>query len=80
MKPWAGYHVDVVKNPGKVRYWLDIIDNGGEIGKYSISRIGRRSVVKENSQINELFSNPINDIVFLDASNEDWKYKEQMNG
>lgn len=80
LKPWAGYHVDVVKNPGKVRYWLDIIDNGGEIGKYSINRIGRRSVVKENSQINELFSNPINDIVFLDASNEDWKYKEQMNG
>lgn len=79
-KPWGGYHVDVANNPGKVRYWLDIIDSSDEIGKYSVDRIGRRSVIKENSQINELMSAPINDIVFLDGSNEDWKYKEQMNG
>lgn len=78
--PWAGYHPDVVNNPGKVRYWLDIIDSSDEIGKYSIDRIGRRSVIKDNSQINELISNPVNDIVFLDSSNEDWKYKEQVNG
>lgn len=78
--PWCGYNVNVVKDPGSVRYWLDIIDSSDEIGKYSVNRIGRRSVIKENSQINELFSHPINDIVFLDASNEDWKYKEQMNG
>lgn len=79
-RPWAGYNVNVAKDPGSVRYWLDIIDSTDEIGKYSVSRIGRRSVIKENSQINELFTNPINDIVFLDASNEDWKYKEQMYG
>lgn len=77
--PWTGYHVDVAKNPGKVRYWLDIIDSSDEIGKYSISRIGRRSVIKENSQINELYQNAVNDIVFIDASNEDWKFKESGN-
>lgn len=76
--PWFGYNVNVAKDPSKLRYWLDILDSNGTIGQFSIKRIGRRTIAKENSKINEIFASDINDIVFIDASNEDWKYKEVL--
>jgi hypothetical protein len=44
---------------------LDIIDTNAEIGQYSVSRIGRRTKVEENSKINEVFEADIPDIVFI---------------
>lgn len=78
--PWYGYCIDVAINPGKIHYWFDIIDDDGIIGKYSVRRIGRRTVAKENSKVNEVYANQPNDIVFIDTTNEDWKYKEQLYG
>lgn len=63
--PWAGYNVDVLIAPEKLRYWLDIIDTQAELGKYSVKRIGRRSKVTENTKINEVFEASIPDIVFI---------------
>jgi hypothetical protein len=36
------------------------------MGGYSVDRIGRRAVVKENSKINEVMTTELNDIVFLE--------------
>lgn len=63
--PWGGYIVDVKVAPENLRYWLDIIDTNAEIGQYSVSRIGRRTKVEENSKINEVFEADIPDIVFI---------------
>lgn len=73
--PWTGYTPDAYLNPEKLRYWLDIIDTTSSIGKYSVQRIGRRSVVTEDSKVNEVFSREINDIVFVEApvNEEDWE-------
>lgn len=78
--PWHGYCVEVATDPSKLRYWLDLLDTDATIGQFSVDRIGRRSVVKENNKVNEVFPSEINDVVFIDRSNTDWKYMEQMNG
>lgn len=80
--PWYGYCVDVAINPQRIHYWLDIIDDDGIIGKYSIQRIGRRTVAKVNSKVNEVYANQVNDIVFIDTTKleEDWKYKSMLYG
>lgn len=65
--PWTGYIVDAKTAPEKLRYWLDLIDTSADISKYSVSRIGRRSIVKEDSKINEVFSQDVMDIVFIEA-------------
>lgn len=72
--PWYGYRVEVFTDPGQLDYWLDIIDTGATVGQFSIARIGRRSVVTNNSKINQVFEAPINDIVFIDTTNEDFDY------
>lgn len=73
--PWYGYKVDVLANPEKIRYWLDFIDTAAPIGKYSVNRIGRRTVVTEDSKINEVFSREINDIVFIEmpSREDEWQ-------
>lgn len=72
-KPWYGYNVDVAANPAKITYWLDILDTDSTLGQFSIKRIGRRTVAKENSKVNEVFQHSILDIVFIDVNSNDWK-------
>lgn len=69
--PWNGYNIDIITSPQSIRYWLDIIDSSTPLGAYSVNRIGRRSVVKENNKINEVLSKEVPDIVFIDDSEED---------
>ena len=71
---WFGYNVDVAVNPSNLRYWLDILDSAGTIGQFSIQRIGRRTVAKENSKINEVFQHVINDVIFIDQTDKSWDY------
>lgn len=68
--PWYGYNVDIRIAPEKLRYWLDIIDTNAAIGAYSISRIGKRTVAKENSKINQVFEGEIPDIVFIENTGD----------
>lgn len=60
----------VSSNPEVLDYWLDFIDTGSEMGKYSISSIGRRSKVVSDSKINFLYAKEVPDIIFL--TTEQW--------
>ena len=75
---WTGYNVNIKLNPSKIRYWLDIIDTTSPIGKYSVQRIGRRSKVTENSKIDQIFTQNVNDIVFFEAPNDESKRREKI--
>lgn len=68
--PWGGYRVEVSNAPEKIRYWLDLIDTGSTLGKYSVNRIGRRTKVEENSKIAEVYAQELNDIVFLETTSD----------
>lgn len=63
---------DEVKNtPWIIEYFLDFIDSGAEIGKYSVENIGRRSkiIADSGSKINSVFEPVIIDLVFVDSTN-----------
>lgn len=68
--PWAGYIVDVKIAPEKLRYWLDIIDTSAEVGVFSVSRIGRRTIAQENTKINQVFEGEIPDLVFIENTGD----------
>jgi hypothetical protein len=59
------WNPDVFNNPGNLNYWLDFIDTGSEIGKYSISQIGRRTKVVNSDDIKTLYNKDVPDIIFL---------------
>lgn len=77
--PWTGYRIETVTAPEKLRYWLDFIDTTSAIGKYSINRIGRRSIVTEDSKVSEVYSREVNDIIFIKAPTDQSKWEETMN-
>lgn len=66
--PWRGYRREIITDPHTIRYWLDIIDSNSALGAYSVNRIGRRSQVRDDSQIHEVLTREVPDIVFIDGS------------
>ena len=65
------WNPDVFENPGKINFWLDFIDTGSEIGKYSINQIGRRTKVVNNKDIKSVYNSEVPDIIFLEGLNQD---------
>ncbi len=68
--PWVGYNVDILSHPSKIRYWLDLIDSSSALGAYSVNKIGRRTVAKENTNINEVLNREVPDILFIDGTKD----------
>jgi hypothetical protein len=64
------WNPDVFENPEKLNYWLDFIDTGSAIGKYSVSQIGRRTKVINSSDINSLYNKEVPDIVFIENNSK----------
>lgn len=70
---WEGtnhWNPDVFNNPEKINFWLDFIDTGSEIGKYSINQIGRRTKVVNNTDITSVYNKEVPDIIFIENNEE----------
>lgn len=77
-KQTKGWNPDVLYNPKNLNYWLEIIDDGTSIGKYSINMIGRRTKVINDNNIKSIYNNEVPDVVFL--TNEEYDdLKEHYN-
>jgi hypothetical protein len=68
----------VYQDPQSLTYWLDFIDEGTEISKYSINEIGLRSIVTNDSNIQLIYNNDIPDIIFLENTTEGRKKKKEL--
>lgn len=72
-KNWSAYNSwnpDVFHNPENLNFWLDFIDTGSEIGKYSISEIGRRTKVVNNNDIKTIYNMEVPDVIFIEGLNQ----------
>ena len=67
------YKTDYYSQPDTIDYFLDIIDEDTELGKYSIGNIGKRtlSIFDNNEGINCVFEPAIPDIVYVVNSQYD---------
>lgn len=65
------WNPDVFNNPELINFWLDFIDTGSEMGKYSIKEIGRRTIVESDSDITSVYTNEVPDIIFLDGYDQE---------
>lgn len=63
---------EIINDPSSLDFFLDIIDSGAEIGKYSVETIGRRSKVIEEDEINCIFEYEIPDLVFINPKDKDY--------
>lgn len=65
------WNPDVFENPDKINFWLDFIDTGSEIGRYSINQIGRRTKVVNNADIKSVYNSEVPDVIFIEGLNQD---------
>ena len=54
----------VFSNPGSLDYWLEFLDDGDDLRKYSVSAIGKRTKVVNKDTIHSIFN--IQDIMFIE--------------
>lgn len=64
------WNPDVFNEPANLNFWLDFIDTGSEIGKYSINQIGRRTKVVNETTITSIYNSEVPDIIFIEGLNE----------
>lgn len=73
----GGFYDEVLKTPSDIDYFLDIIDSTAAISKFSVSNIGRRSIVESSNDINCIFEPNIPDFIIIETGQEDTDEKRQ---
>lgn len=67
----GGWNPDIVNNPGRINFWLDFIDTGSDLGKYSVNEIGRRTKVINDDSIRQVYNKEVPDVIFIEGLNND---------
>lgn len=71
---WNSYdhwNPDVFNNPENINYWLDFIDTGSAMGRYSIGEIGRRTMVESSDSYTSIYNQSPPNIIFIDGYNQE---------
>ena len=53
-----------------ILYWLDFLETSGDLGKYSVSNIGRRTKVVNSQDVRSLYNKEVPDIIFIENDQE----------
>jgi hypothetical protein len=46
-------------------FWFDFLDTEGEIGKYSVNKIGQRSKVVNETSVNSIYYKETPEVLFI---------------
>ena len=65
-------------NPTDLDYFLDFIDDSAVVSQFSVSNIGRRQKVVNDSEINCLFEPTVTDVIFIKNNPKDEIEKKEM--
>ena len=59
------------KAPHKLPFWIEFIDDNSELGKYSVSEIGRRPKVINDADVKAIFFRDTPTVLFIDSEIEE---------
>lgn len=65
------WNPDVFNDPTKVVFWLDFIDTGSALGRYSVKEIGRRTKVVNDTNIKSVYNSEVPDVIFIEGPDRD---------
>lgn len=71
------FYQEVKDHPEELTYFLDFIDSNAEISKFSVSNIGRRSLVESSDSFNCVFEPDVPDFVLIESGQTDTAKKRQ---
>lgn len=64
------YYDEVLKTPSDIDFYLDIIDSTAAISDFSVDRIGRRTIVVNDNDINCIFEPEIPDYILIEVTGD----------
>lgn len=62
------YYDEVLKTPSDIDFYLDIIDSTAAISDFSVDKIGRRTIVINDNDINCIFEPEIPDYILIEVT------------
>lgn len=65
-----GWTNTVTTNPDNLTFWLDFIDTGSDVGKYSVNKIGRRTKIVKDSGANVIYNKDVPEVLFVPNTDE----------
>ena len=71
------FYQEVKDHPEELTYFLDFIDSNAEISKFSVSNIGRRSLIESSDSFNCVFEPDVPDFVLIESGQADTAKKRQ---
>lgn len=71
------YYPEVLKTPSDIDFFLDFIDSTAAISQFSISNIGRRTIVINDNDINCVFEPEIPDFVLIELGTDETETKRK---
>lgn len=70
------WNKDVYENPHNLNFWFDFMEDMGTISKYSVSAIGQRSKVVNDSRAKAIYFRETPTVIFEPSLNEKEEYPE----
>lgn len=71
------FYQEYKDHPETLPYFLDFIDSNAEVSKFSVSNIGRRTLVESSDDYNCVFEPEIPDLVLIESGQDDTEKKRQ---
>lgn len=71
------WNKNLLYNPELLNYWIDFLDTGGELGKYSIKAIGDRPKVVNDKDVNSIYHRETPNVIFFNNLDEYNQYSEE---
>lgn len=75
------WHKNVWNAPELLNFWFDFLDTYGEMNKYSVSTVGIRPKVVNDTNIKAIYFRETPTVIFINKSNQEgWSYTDRKSG
>ena len=75
------WHKNVWNAPELLNLWFDFLDTYGEMNKYSVSTVGIRPKVVNDTNIKAIYFRETPTVIFINKSNQEgWAYTDRKSG
>lgn len=75
---YEGWNYELIHDPLRLKYWLEFLDGTEFLEQYSISAIGKRTKIVNNSECHALFYKAAPELIFSLALDSEQEEKEKI--
>jgi len=67
---YAGWHTNVIVNPSALNFWIDFLDEAGELDQFAVYAVGDRSKVVNDDKVTSIYFREVPSIIYKNRNDE----------